>query len=417
MLISIALAAALATAQAETRLDWFRDARVGMFIHWGPVSLRGTEIGWSRGKEVPTEEYDRLYQRFNPTKFDANAWMRLARDAGMRYVVPTSKHHDGFCIWPSKQTDYTIANTPFKRDVMGEIASAAKRQGIAMCAYYSILDWRHPLYGTGSPGGSVPKPSPDMPRYMKYVQAQLREIVKRYDMKMLWFDGQWEAPYTSEMASDLRAFLKRLKPSLVVNNRVGKKGSDGDYDTPEQKVGSFQRGRAWETCMTLCRQWAWKPNDELKSFAEVLTILVETVTRDGNLLLNVGPTPEGEIEPRQAARLRELGAWLGKCGESVYGTRGGPYVNGPWGGATCKGKSVYLHVLNWKGGELRLPALPAKVLRSRCLTGGAVDVRQSPQGLFLAAKTGTPWPIDTVVKLELDRTAFAIEPIRVPPSE
>ncbi len=408
----VALAVGSVANDGDTHLEWFRNARIGMFIHWGPVILKGTEIGWSRGDQVPTEEYDSLYRRFNPTKFDADAWMKLAKDAGMRYVVPTAKHHDGFCLWPSNQTDYTIAHTPFKRDVMAEIARAAKRHGIAMCSYYSILDWHHPLYGTDSPGGSAPKPHPDMPAYMKYVKAQLTELVQNYGLKMLWFDGQWEAPYTPEMAKDLRDFLRQLKPDLVVNNRVGKLAADGDYDTPEQVVGGFQRGRAWETCMTLCQQWAWKPNDTLKSFDEVLKILVQTVTGDGNLLLNVGPTPEGEIEPRQAQRLRELGAWLKRYGESVYGTRGGPYMNGPWGGSTCKGKNVYLHLLNWNGGEMRFPPLAAKVLRSRCLTGGDIDVQQSPEGLSVKARSLGAMPVDTVVKLDLDRIAFEIEPIR-----
>ena len=166
--------------------------------------------------------------------------------------------------------------------------------------------------------------------------------------------------------------------------------------------------------MTLCRQWAWKPNDQIKSFDEVIKILVETVTGDGNLLLNVGPTPEGEIEPRQAERLRQLGAWLHFNGESVYGTRGGPYMNGSWGGATCKGKSVYLHLLDWKGDELHLPPLPAKVRLARCMTGGEVEVRQSPEELVFKIKTSRSLPVDTIVKLYLDRTALDIPPIPVP---
>lgn len=395
-------------------MEWFRKARIGMFIHWGPVSLKGTEIGWSRGEQVPAEEYDRLYHNFNPTQFNADEWMELAKQAGMKYVVPTAKHHDGFCIWPSRTSEYTIANTPFRRDIMGEIAAAAKKRNIAMCSYYSILDWWHPQYGTGSPGGRTPKPNPNMTAYLAYAKSQLRELVQNYHLKMIWFDGQWEAPYTEPMAKDLEAFVRGLDSRLILNNRVGKKKSDGDYDTPEQEIGSFQRGRSWETCMTLCSQWAWKPNDKLKSLDEVIEIVVQTVTGDGNLLLNVGPTPKGTIEPRQADRLRELGAWLKKYGESIYGTRGGPYMNGPWGGATCKGKTVYLHLLNWDGKAMRFKALPATVNKATVQTGGRVKVTQSPDGLVLACETSGQNQTDTIVKLELDRDAFQIEPIASP---
>lgn len=399
---------------ADARLSWFRKARIGMFIHWGPVSLKGTEIGWSRGEQVPSAEYDQLYRRFNPTKFDADVWMKLAKDAGMKYVVPTAKHHDGFCIWPTKQTPYNITNSPFRRDIMGEISIAAKKQGIEMCSYFSILDWWHPDYGTGSPGGKTLKTNPNMAAYMTYLKAQLIEIVQNYKLRMLWFDGQWEAPYTEAMATDLRKFLYELKPELVVNNRVGKKSSDGDYDTPEQTIGSFQRGRAWETCMTLCQQWAWKPNDKLKSLDEVIRIVVQTVTGDGNLLLNVGPTPEGEIEDRQAERLRELGAWLKKYGESIYGTRGGPYMNGKWGGATCNGRTVYLHLLNWDGRPLEFKPLTAKVLRNRSLTGERINVEQNEKGLRVTGPQGVKLLLDTIIRLDLDREALPIAPIANP---
>ncbi len=416
MLAALVLAATIGQMQEtpahqEQRLAWFRAARVGMFIHWGPVSQKGTEIGWSRGQEVPVEEYDNLYKTFDPTQFDAEAWMKLAAQAGFKYVVPTAKHHDGFCLWPSKQTDYTIAHTPFKRDVMGAIAAAAKKHGLAMCSYYSILDWHNPLYPTGSPGGTTMKPRPDMPAYMKYVKVQLTELVKNYHLKMLWFDGQWEHPYTMQMATDLRQFLWNLDPALVVNDRIGK-GGTGDYDTPEQRVGGFQRGRAWETCMTLCTQWAWKPDDRMKSLPEVLHILVETVTGDGNLLLNVGPMPDGRIEPRQADRLRELGAWLKKYGSSVYGTRGGPWKNGAWGGATCKGKEVYVHLLDWKGGRVAFQALPAKVRKVECLTPGTVKLATDLNFWTLTGES--KGETDTIVRLTLDKDAYKLGVFRAP---
>jgi alpha-L-fucosidase len=261
------------TAEA-VRLDWWRKARFGMFIHWGPVALKGTEIGWSRGQEVPTEEYDSLYKQFNPAKFNADEWMKIARKSGMKYVVFTTKHHDGFCMWDTKATDYSVSHSPFGRDVVKELAAACKRQGLVFCAYHSICDWHHPDYPLGSPGGRTKKSAPDMDRYETYLKSQLRELLTGYGpLGILWFDGEWEEPWTAARGRDLYAFCRQLQPALIINNRVGKgragmagatdpdSQNPGDYDTPEQQVGKFQMGPPWETCMTICRQWAWKPED------------------------------------------------------------------------------------------------------------------------------------------------------------
>jgi alpha-L-fucosidase len=177
------------------RLAWWREARFGMFIHWGPVSLKGTEIGWSRGAEVPAAEYDQLYKKFNSTLFDAGAWVRIAKQAGMKYIVITSKHHDGFCIWDTKLTDYNIMNAPFHHDILKELSAACRKQGIVFSTYYSILDWHHPDYPLGSPGGKTEKPSANMDRYVAYLKGQLAEIIRNYGpLGIMWFDGQWEKP-------------------------------------------------------------------------------------------------------------------------------------------------------------------------------------------------------------------------------
>lgn len=411
LMLALSLSA-LATPQ-DDHLAWFRAARVGMFIHWGPVSQRGTEIGWSRGAQVPTEEYDHLYESFNPTKFDADAWMKLAQRAGFRYVVPTAKHHDGFCLWPSPETSYNIMSTPFHRDIMGEIAAAAKRHGIVMCSYYSILDWHDPDYPMGSPGGRTEKPAPNMARHMETVKKQVAELISRYGIKMVWFDGQWEKPYTREDSVDLNRYLRKLDPDLIINNRIESSGllpddPHGDYRTPEQEVGSYDVEHPWETCMTLGDQWAYRPGEKYKSFADVLKILIETVTGDGNLLLNVGPDSTGQIPKGQVALLLQLGDWLHLYGESVYGTRGGPYRNGAWGGATRKGRSVYVHVLDWGTGEIHLPALPAKIVHTRVLqTGVGVSCTSSPDGLVLKL-TGAKPAEPTTVRLDLDRDAWSL---------
>jgi len=404
-------------------LQRWQEMRFGMFIHWGPVSIKGTEIGWSRGKEVPVEEYDNLYQQFNPTQFNADQWVAVAKAAGMKYLVFTTKHHDGFCMWATKYTDYNIMRSPFGRDVVQELADACRKHGLMFCAYHSLCDWWHPDYPLGSPGGKSQKAAPDMDRYNQYLKNQLAELLQNYGpLGILWFDGEWEKPWSAERGVDLYRFLRRLQPSLIVNNRVSKSRAGmagtstpgqfaGDYDTPEQRVGNYQDTRPWETCMTICRQWAWKPDDKMKTLAECLHVLIRTAGGDGNLLFNVGPMPSGEIEPRQVERLKEMGAWLAKYGQSIYATRGGPYKPAKHVVATRQGKTVFLHILAWPEETLTLPPLPAKILQGRAITGGAVQVSQTDAKVRIAVPARDRQEIDTIVALDLDRPAIEIAPI------
>ncbi|MFN3485135.1 MAG: alpha-L-fucosidase [Planctomycetota bacterium] len=404
-------------------LERWREWRFGMFIHWGPVSIKGTEIGWSRGDQVPQEEYDHLYRQFNPTLFDADAWVKVAKDAGMKYLVITAKHHDGFCLWPSKVTDYHIGNSPFRKDVLKELSEACRRNGIRFCIYYSICDWYHPDYPLGSPGGRTKKPNPNMSRYVAFLKAQLKELIENYGpLGVLWFDGEWEEPWTRELGNDLYAYLKGLQPSLLVNNRVskGRQGmagitkdahlNAGDFDTPEQQVGTFNRERPWESCITIGHQWAWKPDDRMKSLKECLRALITCAGGDGNLLLNVGPTPAGEIEPRQAERLREMGDWLRKYGESIYGTRGGPFKPGGWGASTHRGNTIYLHVYEWEKGGISIAPFGRKVKSCRALTGGTPALRQMDEAVRIELSPADRQEIDTIVALELDGPAGDLVP-------
>lgn len=388
--------------------------RFGMFIHWGPVSLKGTEIGWSRGKQVPREEYDQLYKQFNPVDFDAREWVRIAQDAGMRYLVITSKHHDGFCIWDSALTDYDIMATPFQRDILKELSGACKEAGLPFGTYHSILDWYQPDYNVeglqGGPGYSLPEGvAPNMDRYQEYMEGQLREVVTNYGpLHSMWFDGEWEKPWTAERGNRLLQFCRELDPKMLVNNRVGggrhgmegttKEGfAAGDYDTPEQQVGAFNIERPWETCMTICQQWAWKPDDKLKSLEECIRILVQTAGGDGNLLLNVGPMPDGRIEPRQVERLREIGAWLQVNGESIYGTHGGPFRPGKWGVSTHRDDKIYVHVLDWDGDNAELPALEQKIESAALMDGTLVGFEQTPEKIELTLEKNRQDAIDTIV--------------------
>ena len=404
---TVAPPAAPASAPHLARLEWWRAARFGMFIHWGPVSLKGTEIGWSRGDGVPIDEYDRLYQQFNPVQFNADAWMEVARAAGMKYVVFTTKHHDGFCMWNTRETDFNIMRSPFGRDVVKELAEACRRQGLAFGTYHSVCDWHHPDFPLGSPGGRTPKPAPNLDRYTGYLQRQVTELIRNYGpLLVMWFD----VPQGFDVARGqaLIDLARGLQPDLIVNNRSG---APGDYDTPEQQVGKFQMDRPWETCMTICQQWAWKPDDTMKSLAECLQTLVRCAGGDGNLLFNVGPMPDGRIEPRQVERLKEMGAWLAQYGDTIYGTRGGPWKPNRNLACTRRGREVFVHVLRWDGAALTLPPIPRRVVASRVLTGGAATVRQAEAGITIEVQPADRASIDTIVRLELDGSAMELAPV------
>ena len=390
-------------------MQWWREARFGLFIHWGPVSLKGTEIGWSRGGErrgstgtgsIPVEVYDNLYKEFNPVEFDAREWVAIAKAAGMKYMVFTSKHHDGFSMFDSKLTDYKITNSPFERDVVAELAAACHEGGLRFGFYYSPPDWHHPDYRTDTHD-----------RYIEFLHGQFRELCTNYgQIDIVWFDGlggkreDWDS-------ENLFKMIRELRPHTIINNRAG---LPGDFDTPEQQVGRFQTDRAWESCITICRQWAWKPDDTMKSLKECIDTLVRCAGGDGNLLFNVGPMPTGAIEPRQVDRLKEMGAWLDRYGEAIYGTHGGPFRPGPLGASTYSGNTVYLHVLAWPDEPLELPAIEAKVVASSLLTneGQGIRVDQTDEHIQIDVPQKLRDPLDTIIVLGLDRPASTLTPQR-----
>jgi len=391
-------------------LQRWQDMRFGMFIHWGPVSLTGYEIGWSRGAQTPTAEYDNLYKRFNPTKFNADQWVAVAKAAGMKYIVLTTKHHDGFCLFDTRHTDYNVMHSPFGRDVVKELAAACRRGGLAFGTYYSVCDWHHPDFPRTSPGGKVLREKSDIAAYRRYLRAQVAELIQNYGpLLTMWFDVPQEFDRT-EGAENVR-ICRTLQPNILVNNRAG--GGCGDYSTPEQRVGGFDMERPWETCMTICHQWSWRPEDKMKTLSQCLQTLVRTVAGDGNLLFNVGPTAAGEIEARQVERLGEMGAWLQRYGASIYGTRGGPFRPAKHVVSTRQGNTVYVHILAWPEDTLKLPALPAKILQTRVLTGGNAAAQQTAEGVEISVAKPDRQEIDTIVALTLDRPALELAPIKV----
>lgn len=417
-LAALLLSATAPLRAAQPEPDWpkadpaavarWQAMRFGMFIHWGPVTLTGHEIGWSRGNQTPIEVYDSLYKRFNPTNFNAAEWVAAAKTAGMKYIILTTKHHDGFCLWDTKETDYNIMNSPFHRDVVKELSVACKKQRIAFGTYYSTCDWHHPDFPLTSPGGRKKRPQSDLDSYNRYLLAQIKELITNYGpLLTIWNDVPQE--FKGRGARTI-SMVRQLQPDILINNRTG---DGGDYDTPEQRVGKYQADRPWETCMTICRQWSWKPNDEMKSLKQCIQTLVTCAGGDGNLLFNVAPTPDGIIEPRQVGRLKEIGAWLEKNGGSIYGTRGGPWMPAQFFCSTRKGSSIFLHLLHEDDGEVRLPALPRKVISASLMSGGRAKVTEEAETLRIRFDPAAIDPIDTIVRLEIEGSAMDLPAIAV----
>ena len=461
-MIAPAVQCAETAEQYNARVAAWRAARFGMFVHWGPVSLTEKEIGWTRGRKspwgtTPQEEYDQLYKKFNPVQFNADEWVAIAKAAGAKYIVPVCKHHDGFCMWDTKQTPYNIMNSPFGRDVIKELSEACRRQGVAFGVYYSIADFYHPDYGWPDktvPGYALPAGTkPDQDRYEQYVIAQMSELCTKYGpIVTCWFD--W-APRPWSVSRGLRVYNRclELQPGTLVNDRLGLPDVDekghvipspdrpADFGTFEQRPGGFDREKAWEANATLTKaapgivvpQWSWQPGAPMHSREDCIRMLVCAAVDDGNLLLNVSPMPDGRIEKRQADRMGEIGAWLGRYGQSIYGTRGGPFVapdekirkstsDGTfylpvgdwWGGSTCHGNSIFLHILRWPHDVLSLPPLPRKVVGHNVLTGGTAEVRQTPEHLEIEVPTASRDALDTIVELKVDGPAEDIAPIQQP---
>jgi len=421
-------------ARPEVVESW-KDMRFGMFLCWGPVSLTGREIGWSRGAPArglragvrggkgptPAEVYDNLYKKWQPEKFDAESWVRLAKEAGMKYMIFLVKHHDGFCLYDTQLTDYrsTGPESAWKVDVMKHVSDACHEHGLKLLVYYSQPDWHHRDY-LGERHD----------RYIEYLHGQVRELLTGYGRTDgLWFDNLRPVhPDTAKLwhAKELFRMARSIQPNLIINNRCG---LPADYDTPEQSIGGFEFDRPWESCVTLGTQWSWKPDDTIKPLKECIDILVTCAGRGGNLALNTNPMPDGRIEARQARRFREIGRWLSKYGESIYGTRGGPYVmrawgtqfghtnrsstpaRRPWGVTTWKGTRLYVHVLNWDRDSIELPSIDRKLVFYRSLTGPAATVVQTDEVLTISVPTKKRDPLDTIIELEFDRSLAGIGPI------
>jgi alpha-L-fucosidase len=360
-------------------------------------------------------EYERLPAQFNPTAFDAREWVALAKAAGMKYITITSKHHDGFAMYDSKVSDWDIVQrTPYKRDVLRQLADECRKQGIKLFFYYSQLDWHHPDYfPRGRTGRDADRPERgDFNKYLDYMDAQLTELLTGYGpIAGIWFDGWWDRKDADWRLDRTYALIHRLQPAALVGNnhhRAPFAGEDFqmfEKDLPGQNSTGFSGDSVvgqlpLETCETINGAWGWNIGDrKWKSTQELVRYLARAAGLDANFLLNVGPQPNGKLQPEQVERLKQMGAWLKVNGESIYGTRGGPITPRPWGVTTRKDKTVYLHVFDWTDPQLVIPAVGA-VKQARALKGGAaVKVQEAPGGLLVELPPRDPY--DTVVALEL----------------
>jgi alpha-L-fucosidase len=394
-----------------------------MFIHWGLYSVPGGE--WN-GKDVDgagewlqydaqikPRDYEPLREQFNPVNFDATKWVKIAKDAGMKYIVITSKHHEGFGMWPSKQGDWNIGHTQFHRDPLKELAVACKKAGITLCFYHSIMDWHAPDYLPRKPWDDRPSDTANFDRYVAYMKAQLKELLTGYGpIGIVWFDGQWESTWNHQRGIDLYRYIRTLQPNIIVNNRVDSgngRGSDpeiGDYGTPEQTIpANGLPGRDWETCMTMNDTWGFHKTDHnWKSPELLLHNLIDIASKGGNYLLNVGPTALGEIPDASIERLAEMGKWTKVNGESLYGSSPSPFPKKlPWGRVTSRPGKLYLHVFDGSSGSIELTGLQTPIKRAYLLSSPktVLTVRAGEHGPTVTLPAALPDPIDTVVVAEI----------------
>jgi alpha-L-fucosidase len=401
----------------DPKMDWWKEARFGMFIHW---SLYAVPAGVWDGKDVPgigewimlrgkipTKDYQQLAAKFNPVQFNADAWVKLAKDAGMKYIVITSKHHDGFAMFKSKDAFNIVDATPFKKDLIAALAEACKKYNIKFGLYYSqAQDWNHAGGAAASGGYWDSAQNGSMDKYIDEVAVpQVKEILSAYNPSIIW----WDTPIdmNKNRADKIAAALKSY-PNLITNNRLGG-GYEGDLETPEQYIPATGiPDKNWESCMTMNGTWGFKEKDNnWKNTQVLIRNLIDIASKGGNYLLNVGPTADGVIPQPSVVRLEQIGTWLKTNGDAIYGTKASPFAYLSWGRATTKGNKLYLHVFDYpKDGIIKLP-LVNTVTKAYLLSNTSNNIKSSAKDgyTYLELPTTTPDKIATVVVLELNGEA------------
>lgn len=386
-----------------------------MFIHWGLYSLLGRGEWVMFNERINASEYAKLADQFTGAEFDAKVWAQTAKAAGMKYMVLTTKHHDGFSLFNTKASSFNSVNNAAKRDFTVEYVEACREAGLKVGLYYSPMDWRFPGY-------FFPEMYFDNASEMKeQCWQQLRELMTNYGkIDMLWFDGEWlahgglkwaggwtrDSKWMQSEYFNVNYFwesekminmIRELQPDIMINNRGG---WEGDFHARERRVGDLRTDKPWESCDCLASSWGWIPDMPMLSLAQLIKNFVNIITKDGNYLLNVGPTGAGNIEERQVKRLAQLGEWLNEYGEAVYGTRGGPFPPGRWGGTVYREHDIYVHITDWIEDAITLPTIDNKLLTYSSLTSENVTVTQTDEAIVIEVPLPNRHQFDTIVKLE-----------------
>ncbi len=358
---------------------WFETARFGMFVHWGHSSQRGCELSWPLAggvfslpycQTIPVEEYHSTARTFNPQEYNPHEWAQLAKRLGMQYAILTAKHHDGFAMFHTQQSDFSIQNAPYEKDIVREFVEAMRSAGIRIGLYFSLIDWHHPDYPAFTDAdkpytfGQFKQPTPEQwERFNEFMFAQVRELLTNYGkIDIIWFDGSWERSPEQWRVEELKNTIRSLQPEILINDRLP---DCGDFDTPEQFVPPQPPGRVWETCMTINESWGYNPADtQFKSPRQLIHALCEVAAKGGNLLLNVSPMGNGKIQPELLERLAEVEKWMNGNKESIVGTQPGLE---PWqfyGASTCRDNRIYLHLLMKPYETVSVRGVPIKRVQS-----------------------------------------------------
>ena len=402
----------LPTAPKKAREAW-KDARFGMFIHWGPISQLGKQLSHSRyspshhkgGKPykvapIKPEVYDIQYKTFNPVKFDPDKIIKLAKSAGVAYVVFTAKHHAGFSMFDSKVTDYDIMSAPYKKDIVKMLSDACHQNGVKFGFYYSPRDWHNPDCDSDN----------HHDRYIKFFKAQMHELLTHYGpIYEIWFDGLGPGKW-GNTSKEIMSAIRKLQPNAMVNDRGG---AGADFYTPEHDISYFNNKEPWEACHTTTGQWGYNPKVHAKKLSQLMEILLYTWGSDGNILLNIGPMGDGSMNPEEITRFEQLAKWWKIHGEtSIRNSRGGPYTPGPWGVSTCKDNRIFLHIFRWPKSEtITFPAIKGLKLKSaRLLTGKKVTATTTPKGYTISLPKSDRENIVTTVELLFDGNTRSVKP-------
>ncbi len=432
----------------KKRTDWFTDARFGMFIHWGVYAVPAQGEWIMHSGRIPYHDYEKIAKTFNPTDFDAAQIVKKAKDAGMKYLVITAKHHDGFCMWNSKLTDYNIVKwSGFGRDPLKELAAECKKQGMKLGFYYSVRDWHHPdfvlhyehldapgpnykgwyAFPVNWTGGKVmdcgcsacvqnlpitkeqdPRPTEaegaDMNRYLDYMKGQIEELLTNYGpIAVMWFDGQDIVDQKMGRVQEMIDEMRRLQPDVLINDRIAWQPGMGDYGVFEQHIPGDNNVRPWETCMTLNDDWGYTHNQNWKTTRQIVHHLADIISKGGNLLLNVAPDGSGVLTKDYECRLDSIGSWLKVNGESIYGCGASDLPQPQWGRITAKGNVLYLHVFDWPGnGKILVNGLNKKINKAYLLNTKAKVKHQllsSGQEILIPDKAADS--INSVIVLEI----------------